>query len=159
MKHINVALFAVHEGCPHMCSFCNQRSISGKSKKLSPDDVHSAANVALSGSKDVSGGVIPDHALLHVEGAGRGQHAESVLQPAADVVGSVDQQEIGRQIIAIGGVRAFCGHLVILMGAEHGLHAVVARQLFAVAVNVRVSRNAVGFQKEIFFVILHKIFL
>lgn len=58
MKHVNVALFAVHEGCPNMCSFCNQRSISGSVKKLTPDDVHEAARVALGGDKDVSGGEI-----------------------------------------------------------------------------------------------------
>lgn len=58
MKHINVALFAVHEGCPHLCSFCNQRSISGSGKRLSAQEVHSAAQTALSGGKDVSGGEI-----------------------------------------------------------------------------------------------------
>lgn len=58
MKHVNVALFAVHEGCPHMCSFCNQRSISGVSKKLTVQDVHDACRVALSGKIDVSGGEI-----------------------------------------------------------------------------------------------------
>ena len=47
MKHINVALFVVHKGCPHMCSFCNQRSISGSHKDLTPDDVHSAVRVAV----------------------------------------------------------------------------------------------------------------
>lgn len=29
MKHANVALFVPHAGCPHQCSFCNQREISG----------------------------------------------------------------------------------------------------------------------------------
>ena len=47
MKHINVALFVVHKGCPNMCSFCNQRSISGSQKDLTADDVHSAASVAI----------------------------------------------------------------------------------------------------------------
>ena len=47
MKHINVALFVVHKGCPHMCSFCNQRSISGSHKDLTPDDVHSAVKIAV----------------------------------------------------------------------------------------------------------------
>lgn len=47
MKHINVALFVVHKGCPHMCSFCNQRSISGSQKDLTPDDVHSAVKIAV----------------------------------------------------------------------------------------------------------------
>lgn len=47
MKHINIALFVVHKGCPHMCSFCNQRSISGSQKDITADDVHSAAKTAI----------------------------------------------------------------------------------------------------------------
>ena len=47
MKHVNVALFVVHKGCPHTCSFCNQRSITGVQKELTPQDVHNAAQTAL----------------------------------------------------------------------------------------------------------------
>lgn len=47
MKHINIALFVVHKGCPHMCSFCNQRSISGSQKEITAQDVHSAAQCAI----------------------------------------------------------------------------------------------------------------
>lgn len=47
MKHINVALFAPHAGCPHQCSFCDQRAISGQTAPLTPADVHAAANTAL----------------------------------------------------------------------------------------------------------------
>jgi histone acetyltransferase (RNA polymerase elongator complex component) len=47
MKHINIALFVVHKGCPHMCSFCNQRSISGSQKDITAADVHSAAQTAI----------------------------------------------------------------------------------------------------------------
>lgn len=47
MKHINVALFVVHKGCPHMCSFCNQRSISGSQKDITAADVHEAAATAI----------------------------------------------------------------------------------------------------------------
>lgn len=47
MKHINIALFVVHKGCPHMCSFCNQRSISGSQKDVTPEDVHSVAKTAI----------------------------------------------------------------------------------------------------------------
>ncbi len=46
MKHINVALFVPHEGCPHMCSFCNQKTISGKSEKLTKDDIDNAVKIA-----------------------------------------------------------------------------------------------------------------
>lgn len=46
MKHINVALFVPHEGCPHMCSFCNQKTISGSAKKLTKDDIDDAVKIA-----------------------------------------------------------------------------------------------------------------
>ena len=58
MKHINVALFTVHEGCPNMCTFCDQRSISGSVKKITADDVHKAAKTALEGKTDARGGEI-----------------------------------------------------------------------------------------------------
>lgn len=35
MRHANVAVFVPHAGCPHQCSFCNQRAISGT--QLQPD--------------------------------------------------------------------------------------------------------------------------
>lgn len=60
MKHINIALFVVHKGCPHMCSFCNQRSISGSRTDLTPSDVHSAAETAIASltQGEASGGEI-----------------------------------------------------------------------------------------------------
>ena len=47
MKHINVALFVPDEGCPHRCSFCNQKTISGKSRRLEIEDIDSAVETAL----------------------------------------------------------------------------------------------------------------
>ena len=58
MKHINVALFVPDQGCPNRCSFCNQKTISGKTKALEPDEVDSAVQVALNGSKNTSEGEI-----------------------------------------------------------------------------------------------------
>lgn len=46
-RHINVALFVPHAGCPHTCSFCNQRTISGSAGRLTADDVRKAAETAL----------------------------------------------------------------------------------------------------------------
>ena len=46
MKHVNVALFVPHEGCPHMCSFCNQKTISGSAKKLTKEDIDEAVKIA-----------------------------------------------------------------------------------------------------------------
>ena len=48
MKHINVALFVPHAGCPHDCSFCNQKTISGKSEPLTLRDIDEAVQTALS---------------------------------------------------------------------------------------------------------------
>ena len=47
MKHVNVALFVPDEGCPHRCSFCNQKTISGKTKRLRTEDIDSAVKTAL----------------------------------------------------------------------------------------------------------------
>ncbi len=49
MRHANVALFVPHNGCPHQCSFCNQRSITGKLFQPSPQDVLNAVSTAKSG--------------------------------------------------------------------------------------------------------------
>ncbi len=39
MKHANISLFVPHAGCPHQCSFCNQKTISGKNAELTPENV------------------------------------------------------------------------------------------------------------------------
>lgn len=57
MRHINVALFVPHEGCPNQCSFCNQRAISGKRTQVKPTDVDEAVQIALR-NPDAKGGEI-----------------------------------------------------------------------------------------------------
>ncbi len=57
MKHVNVALFVPHEGCPNQCSFCNQRAISGKKTQVTPADVDKAVEIALC-NPDSKGGEI-----------------------------------------------------------------------------------------------------
>ena len=52
MKHINVALFVPHKGCPHMCSFCNQKTISGTSGELTENDIDEAVRIATSKEYD-----------------------------------------------------------------------------------------------------------
>lgn len=47
MKHINVALFVPDEGCPHRCSFCNQKTISGKINRLKVGEIDAAVEIAL----------------------------------------------------------------------------------------------------------------
>ena len=39
MKQTNLSIFIPHIGCPHRCSFCDQRSISGAKKPPSADEV------------------------------------------------------------------------------------------------------------------------
>ena len=46
MKKYNVSIFVPHEGCPNNCSFCNQKSISGKSTLPTEEDVVSACEIA-----------------------------------------------------------------------------------------------------------------
>lgn len=46
MKHANVAIFVPHNGCPHQCSFCNQRSITGRLSQPTPQDVLDAVEIA-----------------------------------------------------------------------------------------------------------------
>lgn len=42
MRHANIAVFVPHAGCPHTCSFCNQKTISGCSEQPSAADVRAA---------------------------------------------------------------------------------------------------------------------
>ena len=57
MRHINVGLFVPHNGCPHQCSFCNQKAISGHREQVMPADVDRAAEIALN-NPDSKGGEI-----------------------------------------------------------------------------------------------------
>ena len=57
MKHVNVGLFVPHNGCPHQCTFCNQRAISGQSKQVTPYDVDEAVKIAMN-NPDSRGGEI-----------------------------------------------------------------------------------------------------
>ncbi len=51
MKHRNVALFVPHIGCPHACSFCNQKTISGAASAPTPLDVRTACEIAVQSRK------------------------------------------------------------------------------------------------------------
>ncbi len=47
MKHRNVSLFVPHEGCPHACTFCNQRAISGQQHFLTQSQIRASCEKAL----------------------------------------------------------------------------------------------------------------
>lgn len=52
MKHANISLFVPHQGCPHQCSFCNQKTISGSVKELTPYEVKETLQKAVSDGVD-----------------------------------------------------------------------------------------------------------
>lgn len=52
MKHANISLFVPHMGCPHQCSFCNQKTISGSVKELTPTDVKETLEKAVSDNNE-----------------------------------------------------------------------------------------------------------
>lgn len=45
--HSNISIFVPHIGCPNMCSFCNQRYITGVHKAPSANAVVDAVNIAV----------------------------------------------------------------------------------------------------------------
>lgn len=55
MPHTNVALFVPHAGCPHQCSFCNQRAITGSAVVLRPAEVAAACERAAATMRSAPG--------------------------------------------------------------------------------------------------------
>lgn len=51
MKHANISIFIPHIGCPHKCSFCDQRTISGTQKAPTGAEVRDICSKALAESK------------------------------------------------------------------------------------------------------------
>lgn len=52
MKHSNISIFIPHTGCPNMCSFCNQHTISGTQKPPSGEEVKKVCEKAYEHIKD-----------------------------------------------------------------------------------------------------------
>lgn len=51
MSHSNISIFVPHLGCPHQCSFCNQKHITGYSGIPHSIDIDNAVNVAVKSNK------------------------------------------------------------------------------------------------------------
>lgn len=47
MKHSNISIFVPHVGCPHLCSFCDQRTISGAQHAPTGEEVMEICSKAL----------------------------------------------------------------------------------------------------------------
>ena len=47
MKKGNISIFVPHLGCPQQCSFCNQKTITGKQSQPTAEDVKTAVATAL----------------------------------------------------------------------------------------------------------------
>ncbi|MGN0523501.1 MAG: elongator complex protein 3 [Eubacterium sp.] len=47
MKKGNISIFVPHNGCPQQCSFCNQKTITGKQDQPSSKEVRQAIDTAL----------------------------------------------------------------------------------------------------------------
>ncbi len=45
-RHSNISIFVPHIGCPNICSFCNQRTISGCTEAPTPEDVRRICTLA-----------------------------------------------------------------------------------------------------------------
>lgn len=51
LSHSNISIFVPHIGCPNMCSFCNQRHITGAKSAPTSQDVINAVHIATSSKK------------------------------------------------------------------------------------------------------------
>ena len=52
LKHGNLAVFVPHIGCPHQCSFCEQRIISGADAAPTPQDVAKLCESAIANANN-----------------------------------------------------------------------------------------------------------
>ncbi len=52
MKHSNISIFVPHIGCPHLCSFCDQRTISGAQHAPTGEEVYEICQKAMTEVKD-----------------------------------------------------------------------------------------------------------
>lgn len=51
MSHSNISIFVPHLGCPHQCSFCNQKHITGCSEIPNSSTIDQAVEIAVNSNK------------------------------------------------------------------------------------------------------------
>jgi len=50
-KQYIIPIFVPHLGCPNSCTFCNQKTISGQTKEVTPKDVKETVEYYLNSFK------------------------------------------------------------------------------------------------------------
>lgn len=56
-KHFIIPIFIPHQGCPHLCVFCKQKTITNRSENLrTPDDIRNTIELALQSKQFLNGG-------------------------------------------------------------------------------------------------------
>ena len=95
MRHLNLAIFIPHAGCPHRCSFCDQRAISGQTVPVRAEEVERLCRETLERWK----GRFP-------QGAGVGAKAQSEISFFGGSFTAIDR---GYMVELLEAARPFVG--------------------------------------------------
>lgn len=145
-QHKTLAFFIPHRGCPHQCSFCDQRTISGTVQAPTPEEVTQTCQAMLerSGSLESAeiaffGGsftaVEPAYQIALLEAAqpflGEGMFSGIRISTRPDAVDSAVLERLERyHVTAVElGAQSMCDH--VLYQNERGHDAQAVRQASA----------------------------